>query len=73
MAFSYIPPAPEGSPKGEQRDRAREMAQPVTPLSDRLRAGYGSLEMSLQTVPGLCKERKCIQKEGHTAPCWPGD
>lgn len=74
MSFNYIPSAPDGAPKGEQRDRAREMAKPVTPLSDRLRAGYGSLEMSLQTSPGLCTTtRKCVFKDGHTQPCWPGD
>jgi len=74
MGFNYIPPAPEGAPKGEQRDRAREMMQPVVQKSDRLRAGYGSLEMSLQTSSGLCtKARKCVLKDGHTKPCWPGN
>ena len=74
MSFNYIPPAPDGALKGDQRDRAREMAKPVTPLSDRLRAGYGSFEMSLQTTEGLCqKHRKCIGHDGHAHPCWPGD
>ena len=74
MSFNYIAPAPDGAPKGEARDRAREMAKPVTPLSDRLRAGYGSLEMSMQTISGLCKEgRKCVLRDLHGGECWPCD
>lgn len=46
----------------------------LTPRSERPRASYGSLEMSVQTVPGLCAlHRKCIKKAGHASECWPGD
>ena len=55
-------------------DRAMEMAKPLTPKSERPRVSWGSLEISLQTTKGLCeKHKKCVLKDGHTAPCWPGD
>jgi len=41
------------------------------PLSERPRASYGSLEMSLQTSRGLCVLGKCIKKDGHAGSCWP--
>ena len=45
-----------------------------TPRSERPRASYGSLEMSVQTVPGLCTvERKCVKRDGHEGDHWPGD
>lgn len=44
----------------------------LTPRSERPRETWGSLEMSLQTSPGLCsKGRKCVLKEGHATACWP--
>ena len=46
----------------------------LTAKSDRPRASWGSLEMSLQTAKGLCTlHKKCVLKEGHTVECWPGD
>ena len=61
------------SPKGIER--GMDLAgKPLTPKSERPRATYGSLEMSLQTIGGLCeKTRRCVWKEGHAQPCWPGD
>ncbi len=48
--------------------------KPLTPKSERPRKTWGSLEMSLQAISGLCsKARKCILKDGHAQPCWPGD
>jgi hypothetical protein len=71
MTFSYIPSAPEGAPDPETRDRAREKAVSVIPKSERYRAGYGSLEMSLQSVGDLCSQRKCVRKSDHDGPHWP--
>ena len=74
MGFNYIPGAPEGSGSPEHRDIARQKAESQIPMSERLRAGYGSLLMSLQSATGLCeKTRKCLLKDGHAVPCWPGD
>ena len=56
----------------EQDNRAMEMAKPLTPLSERPRASYGSLEVSIQMTEGLCQaERKCIRKDNHAGDCWP--
>ena len=53
-------------------DRNMEMARPLTPRSERPRHSYGSMEMSLQTSPGLCgANRKCVRREGHMGACWP--
>ena len=73
MAFNYIAPAPDGSPKGEQRDRARAMAETQVPRDERRSLMHGGLELSLQTAPGLCKTTsRCILKDGHAAEkCWP--
>jgi hypothetical protein len=56
-------------------ERGMDLAGKVlTPKSERPRATWGSLEMSVQTVPGLCQlHRKCIKKDGHSDHCWPGD
>ena len=53
-------------------DFAEEKARPLTPLSERPRSSYGSLEMSVQTVQGLCSTtRKCVRKDAHEGECWP--
>ena len=55
-----------------EKDRAVEMAKPLTPLSERPRDSYGSLLMSAQTTPGLCaRGRKCVRKAAHEGACWP--
>ena len=55
-------------------DEPLEKAKPLTPKSERRRRSYGSLLVSVQTVDDLCAlTRKCVLKEGHTVPCWPGD
>ena len=56
-------------------ERGMDIAgKPLTPKSERPRSTWGSLEMSVQTVPDLCeKGRKCVFKNGHTQECWPGD
>lgn len=74
MTFAYVKPAPEGAPPPDQREEAMAMAKPLTPLSERPRHTWGSLLVSLQTSGGLCsKTSKCILKDGHDNPCWPGD
>ena len=46
----------------------------LTPKSERPRKTWGSLVMSLQMLPERCqKGRKCIGKDRHAHPCWPGD
>lgn len=60
-----------GLSQSSRTDWAMEKARPLTPRSDRLRSSYGSLEMSLQAVRGLCSAPRCIRKEGHTGACWP--
>lgn len=73
MSFNVIHPNPKGM-SSEKRDEMHQLAKPLTPKSERPRATYGSLSMSVQTVDGLCKKtRKCVQKHGHKQPCWPGD
>jgi hypothetical protein len=52
-------------------EEARFIAQPTTPKSERLRSTWGSLEMSIQTVQGLCPKPRCVFKENHSQPCWP--
>lgn len=54
-------------------ERGLDLAgKPLTPLSERPRASYGSLEMSLQSLTGLCQAtRKCIKRHDHLGSCWP--
>jgi len=74
VSFNYIPDAPDGAPKGDQRDRAREKAQTQVPKDERRWLMHGGLELSIQATPGLCQTgRKCVLKDGHTVPCWPTD
>lgn len=55
-------------------DEAKQLAKPLTPKSERPRHSYGSMLGSVQTVKGLCTAvAKCVLKDGHTVPCWPGD
>ena len=58
-------------PHKDDREKAMELAKPLTPRSERPRVTYGSLVSSLQTVRGLCPERKCIKRAGHGESCWP--
>ena len=60
-----------GSRETESHEKAMEIAKPLTPKSERGRSTYGSLLTSMQTVQGLCPERKCIKREGHSGSCWP--
>ena len=76
MAFSYIKGVPDGfTGTKEHRDVARQKAESQVPRSERRREGLGlPAPLSVQTVDGLCTlERKCIFKDGHAQPCWPGD
>lgn len=59
------------APKSMERAYDLGMNKIKTPKSERPRASYGSLEISLQTTPGLCPERKCVRKENHEGDCWP--
>jgi len=53
-------------------DEAHHMATPLTPRSERPRATWGSLAISVQTVSGLCAlTRKCVRKDQHEGACWP--
>jgi hypothetical protein len=55
-------------------DMAEEKARPLTPKSERSRASYGSLSMSIQTVKGLCTSgTKCFRKQGHPGEHYPPD
>ena len=60
-----------GQPSTESREKAMEIAKPLTPKSERGRSTYGSMLSSLQTVKGLCPSIKCIKREGHAGDCWP--
>ena len=55
----------------ERQEEIRELSQPATPRSEQRRNAWGSLEMSLQTVGGLCASPRCVFKANHTQPCWP--
>jgi hypothetical protein len=69
--MNYIKPALEGVDP-EHRDRAWEIGRPLTPKSERPRATYGSLAISVQTVRGLCAVTpKCVRKDAHEGKCWP--
>ncbi len=63
----------KGTPKGvdpETRDKAWEIGRPLTPKSERPRASWGSLAVSM-AVGGLCPNGRCLKKEGHASGCWP--
>lgn len=55
----------------ETDERVTEMARPLTPRSDRSRRSYGSLLMSIMTVPDRCESRKCVKPLDHGGNCWP--
>lgn len=55
----------------ERHEEARFLGQKATPRSEQLRSAWGSLEMSVQTVKGLCPARKCVRKVDHAGECWP--
>ena len=59
----------------KEMERGLDLAgKALTPKSERPRATWGSLEMSLQTSEGLCTiTSKCVWKDGHAQSCWPGD
>ena len=54
-------------------ERGMDLAgKPLTPKSERPRASYGSLQISMQTSKGLCtKGIKCVRRDGHDRACWP--
>jgi hypothetical protein len=59
-------PRPPGS------DRGMDLAgKALTQKSDRPRASYGSVLMSVQTVEGLCEHGKCIRWAGHPGDHYP--
>ncbi len=62
-------PVVEGRPDPEIREKAMEMARPLTPRSERPRKTWGSL---LMAVPdGGCPRRKCVKRAQHPGECWP--
>ena len=58
-------------PKSMERAYDLGMNKAMTPKSDRPRSTWGSMEISLQTTPGLCTQAKCVRKENHLGDCWP--
>jgi len=66
--MNYIKSAPEGA---YERERAMEMAKPLTPRAERPRVTWGSLIGSVQTVRGLCPQGKCFKQQGHEGECYP--
>ena len=64
--MNYIKPPPEGA---YERERAMEMARPLTPKSERPRKTWGSLAMR---VPDKgCPSRRCFRAQGHAGDCYP--
>ena len=58
----------------ERREESRFMAERATPRSEQQRSAWGSLEMSIQTVPNLCGRPRpgkgaCWRKAGHEGSC----
>ena len=68
--MNYVKAPPRGVDR-ETRDKALEIGRPLTPKSERPRASWGSLAVSLQAARGLCPRGKCLRKEGHSDSCWP--
>ena len=54
-----------------RHDEAMGIAKPLTPRSERPRRTWGSLEVSLQTLQGLCPKGKCFRKQDHEGSCYP--
>ena len=56
-------------------ERGMDLAgKPLTPKSERPRASYGSLQISMQTTQGLCEAGlKCVRHDGHAGDCYPED
>jgi hypothetical protein len=55
----------------ERHEEATWLGQKATPRDEQRRSAWGSLEMSLQTIDGLCPEPKCVRKAQHAGGCWP--
>ena len=73
MSFGYIKSAPKGV-HPDDREKAMELARPLTPQSEMGYNERGVLGSSVQVVPGLCyKGAKCIRRANHTDACWPLD
>lgn len=63
-----------GQGMSRAKDEQHELMRPMTPRSERRRSSYGSMLSGVQSLDGLCTlTSKCVLKEGHTVPCWPGD
>ncbi len=58
-------------PKSAERAYDLGMHKSQVPMSERQRSTYGSMEISLQTTPGLCAKPKCVRRADHPGPCWP--
>ncbi len=58
-------------PKAMERAYDLGMNKSWVPRSERQRSTYGSMEISLQTMPGLCEKPKCVRKADHPGLCWP--
>ncbi len=58
-------------PKSAERAYDLGMHKSMVPMSERQRSTYGSMEISLQTMKGLCAKPKCVRKYQHAGTCWP--
>lgn len=68
--MNYVKSAPEGV-TSDDRDKAMELAKPLTPRSERPRKSWGSLLVQIPTK-GLCSvEAKCLRRAGHGGTHWP--
>ena len=54
----------------DKQDQAYDLAQPLTPKSERSRASYGALGISLANLSpdNRCVEGKCFYAAGHAGP-----
>ncbi len=60
------------TPRPPGAERGMDLAgKALTQKSDRPRASYGSVLMSVQTVKGLCEHGKCIRWAGHPGEHYP--
>ncbi len=68
--MNYVKALPKGADK-EAHEKAREIARPLTPKSEREVVGR-IRPITFQTTQGLCTTgRKCVRQDGHAGTCWP--
>lgn len=55
----------------EHHEEARFLGQRSTPRDEQRRSAWGSLLMSMQTLPDRCPKPRCLLKAGHNGDCYP--